>query len=55
MRIRNIFLLAVLLFVFNDCTNPSSTNDIPDWINNLITEFKSQTDKTQPSLKKNTS
>ncbi len=42
MRIKNIFLLAVLLFVFNDCTNPSSTNDIPDWINNLITEFKSQ-------------
>jgi len=42
MRAINIFLFVILLFVFNNCSNPSSTTDIPEWIDSLIIEFKNQ-------------
>ena len=42
MRKRYFLLLALLLFITSACTSITSTNDNPEWLNNLISEFANQ-------------
>jgi hypothetical protein len=41
-RIRYFLLLAILLLIINNCSTITSTNDNPEWVNNLINEFENQ-------------